>query len=693
MQTDQQLIARARQLLERGQLDEAEAAYARLAEQFPEQPGLHVMLGVCRKMLGNVDSAFEAFNTSLSIDRDFAEGHFHLGQLLHQLGRASEAEPALERAIVANPNHVGARVALARLLHRDNRSDQALEMLRSALRADQDSVIVRNELAQVLVDLGRAEEADEHASRAVRLQPEDPRAQIAMARVFQARRQWDFAEQCLKNALERAPDSSPLWAALGGLYQEAGRDSNAVAAFERAEQARRGAGLEPAVILTFAQSLQAIGRTGEARQRLEVLAGRYEIEGDALLMLAELRLAEDDAAGARSLLPKLGQSLPAAVKLIEAWLAEKGNDNETALRLAAELHEDDHSLIRRRARLISGRLALAARDAKSGQEALEPILEIEPTAAWLLAEIHRKAGDPEAARQILENHLTSSSEVSAGHRAMTRSRLAWLLDELEDHEAAATHLERTGWQGVPIQADLVWQMPELLHDSLMALTEQPWAPGQSGDNHPEPVFVLGWPGSGRESIVEALIESGLKPLPAKEVGRRRSAIGLPLAPSDLAAQTEATVSMARRRYFRGVDADQPFVLEPGWFEATALPALARFFPGACVVLPSAEIGDLELHWRLSGYGHIDDMLKLFDRDQQLLNQLRQWLPLKFVDVARSALTDCSGTTAEELAGTLKLGDPENLAGALEKALETYPIKPGGRWRNYADVLTCSRSPS
>lgn len=690
MQTDQQLIARARQLFESARIDEAEAAYARLAEQFPEEPGMRVMLGVCRKLKGDTDAALDHLNAAVELDEDFAEGHFHLGQTLIQLGRMQEAEPALKKAIVSNPNHVGARVALARLLHRDGRSDEAVEMLRSALRAEADSVTVLNELAQVLVDLGREDEADEHASRAVRLRPEDPRAQIAMARVFQARHQWDFAEQCLKNALDKAANSSPLWAALGSLYQQAGRDANAAAAFEQAEQVRQGAGLEPAVMLAFARSLQAVGRTTEARKRLESLVGRYAFDGEVLLLLAELRLAEGDRDGAGALVPRLEQSSPSAARLVEAWLAEAADDRETAARLASALHDDDNAGIDRRARLVSGRCALAAGDRPAGDEALRPILESEPTAAWLLAEIHRVAARPESAREILENHLAKFTGAGEAHLAMTHSRLAWLLDELGDHEAAAAHLQRTEWQGLPMPAELVGQMPDSLPEAMLETTGFEWSDDSVDDGRPVPVFVLGWPGSGREPIIEALVKSGLQQLPAGDFGRRRRAIGLPLAPNDLSAQTDASVRMVRRRYFRGADSSVAFVLEPGWFEATALPALARFFPNARIILPLAEFGDLELHWRLSGYGKIEQILKACQWDQEVLEHLRDKLSLTFVEIPRTALTDHPTKAAEPLAGLIDLDASGDLASALEKALGHYPIKPEGHWRQYTDVLVSGR---
>jgi tetratricopeptide (TPR) repeat protein len=693
MPTSQELISHARSLMQSMQIAEAEGIWRDLAERHPQEPDLRTMIGVCRKLMGDTDNALEHLRAATELDAHHADSRFHLGQTLLQLGRLEEAEKALKKALAVNPNHVGARVAMAQILERNGRLEDATRSLRMALRADGDSVSALSEMSRLLLAQGREDEADKHASRAVQIQPEDARAQIAMSNVFRVRGQWDFAEQSLKNALEKAPNSVSLWSALGGLYQAAGRDGQAVAAFERAEQLRRGAGLEPIAILAMAESLHAIGHGGEARQRLEKLHQVVPLEGNALLLLAELRLADGDAEAARELLPQLEQTLGSGKRLVEAWLAEAAGDHESAAEQAARLHEVDHERVSRQARLLSGRLAVAGGDLGAAEKALSPLASRDPVAAWMLAEALRKTGDHDRGRELLERLLKESKRLGPEERAMTHGRLAWLLDEAGRYDSAGNHLERSSWQGLPHAAEMVRATPAALHDVFMQMNDQPWPTAAADDGRPDLLFVLGWPGSGRENIVRAMIDAGAAHLDPAGGRRRRQAIGLPLALADLQVHDDAQVRMARRRYFRGSEAGANRVLEPIWVEATDLPALARFFPQARVIVPVAEAGDLELHWRLSGYGRIDEAISLWQRDQALIDHLRERIDLEFIELPRAALVGDAGAAAEILAGALEQDLSDSLAQSLERSREIYPLKPEGRWREYADILKGTAQPA
>ena len=687
MPTSQELITHARALMQANQIDEAESAWRELVTRHPKEPDLHSMLGVCRRLKGDIDNAMKHFRAATELDEHHADSHFHIGQTLQQVGRLGEAEKALKTAVKSNPNHVGARVAMARIQEGSGKRDDALKSLRMALRADRDSIPVLAEMSRILLAMGQVDEADKHASRAIQLKPEDLRAQLAVTNILQARGHWDSAEQMLGRALGKYPNSAPLWAALGGLYRFAGRHGQAVQSFERAEQLYPGGRLEPVAVVAMAESLNAIGYVREAHQRLETLSGRVRLEGGSLLLLAELRIADGQIEAARELLPQLEKSLGSGKRLVEAWLAESAGELESAAGQAAKLHDVKHEGVSRKARLLSARLAARRDDAEAVEKALSPMIGRDPSATWMLAEARCRVGDHDRGREVLEALLAESGALGPQERAITHARLAWLLDDVGQYDNAREHIEHCSWQGLPHPARMVNATPAEQRDSILGLQDQPWATASIDDDRPQLVFVLGWPGSGGENIVQGLIDTGIAHLDTVGGERRRQALGLPKSIADLQETDDNEVRAARRRYFRGAVKTSGYLLEPMWFEATDLPALARFFPGSRVIVPAGEAGDLELHWRLSGFGDIEQVHSAWRDDQAVLKHVREHIDLEFIDLPRSVLVEDAGKAAEILAGALGTKKVDELATALERSHEINPLKPEGRWQHYSDILT------
>ena len=693
MPTSQELITHARALMQANQIDDAENIWRELATRHPKEPDLHSMLGVCRRLKGDIDNAMKHFRAATELDEHHADSHFHIGQTLQQIGRLGQAEKAFNTAVKSNPNHIGARVAMARIQEGSGKTDEALKSLRMALRADRDSIPALAEISRILLARGQVDEADKHASRAIQLKPEDLRAQLAVTNILQTRGHWDSAEQMLGHALKKYPDSAPLWAALGGLYRFAGRHGQAVQAFERAEQLYPGGRLEPVAVVAMAESLNAIGYALEAHQRLETLSGRVRLEGGSLLLLAELRIANGQIEAARELLPQLEKSLGSGKRLVEAWLAEAAGELESAAGQAAKLHEIKHEGVSRKARLLSARLAARRDDAEAVENALSSLVGRDPTATWMLADARCRVGDHGRGREVLEALLSKSDALGPQEQAITHARLAWLLDDAGQYESAREHVEHCSWQGLPHPARMVRATPEAQRNAIVELEEQPWATTSIDDERPQLLFVLGWPGSGGENVVQALMDAGMAHLDTIGGERRRQALGLPKSLPELQATDDAEVRAARRRYFRGTDIATGLLLDPMWFEATDLPALARFFPGARVIVPDAEAGDLELHWRLSGFGEIEQVHSAWCDDQAVLQHVRERFDLEFIDVPRSLLVDDAGKAAELLAGALGTKQVDELAKAIERSHEINPLKPAGRWQHYSDILTSAGQPA
>lgn len=685
MQTDGQLISRARRLFEKRQFAEAETLYRQASEQFSERPELRIMLGMCRRFQGDVKGALERIREAVELDQSNAESWFHLGRMLLEEGNRDEGRKALGRCIALDPNHALARVESGRLALEEGDTESAILALRTALRADENNVSAMSLLARILLEQNNEEEARKLAARAVQLHPEHVEAQLAMAQVFRRQKHFDFAEQCLLNALKQAPDSGQLHAELGDVLQLAGRDREALAAFARAQAAGQEGSDR---VLAEVRSLHRLGLIEEGRRRLEALAAEKKLNAMALMLLAELRLASGDVDGARVLIGDIESGLPAGARLIEALIDEAMGRAEEAKARALSLHEEDDTHVRRQARLLSGRLALERADLESAQSALKLLVNTDRadmTAAWLLADIHERVGDRPGACQVLGQILDRSEGLPALQQGQIRVRLADLHDQAGDYASAAEHLSHAGWRLAPVAADAGRKSRNALHDAMADIERIPWEEIRVDDGRDEPIFVLGWPGSGRDAVVAALGAHGRIGVMAEgEADRRRLALEAPASLDELVAVDEGRIRLIRKRYFRAADGRGAKRVEPAWFEAVSLPTLARYFPGAQVVVPVAEAPDLELAWRLAGYRDIEAMLAAWERDQAMIDQLRETLPLEFIDVERGSLLSSPTDTAVQLADMLGVDSQGEMADALQQA--SSGLRPNGHWRHYTELI-------
>lgn len=648
MQTDHDLIQAARYRFEQGEFDAAEADYRELLDQLPaaRHPDLHLLIAACRQARGRIDESLDSIREAIELDDHRAESWFQLGRLRRVTGDEDGAREALGRAIELDPNHALARTERGRQQLAEGDGASAELHFRTALRADPDCVPALVALADYELANDRADKAHELAARAVGLNPDHVEAQLAMARSFHRQGHPDFAEQCLTNALSKAPDQPDLHLALARLQQQRGRAEAALAAVGEAR--RCGAAGEPPAMVE-ARALQQLGQGARARQRLEAARQESGLSPTALLMLAELRLAGDDADGAGELLESLAAGWPEAAELLRAWLEERQGDSKRAGERAAALHQSTSAHLRRQARLLSGRLAAAAGDTEGCVDALEPLV------------------------------------ADGADDAFVHWMLAQSLDRAGRFEAAGPHLERAGWRTPPLLARSDEFLPAGLLTELEHLDPSGWPAQPPADDRPQPVFLLGWPGSGRDQLAGAVADHARSVvLDPRANARRRKVLDLPAWPSSLAALDETQLRLKRKRYFRDAPREAARVLEPLWLSAADLPALARGFPGATVVLADADERDLELDWRLSGFREIEAMRSLWRREQALLEALLERLPLDIRVFSRSDLEREAQEVAGELCACLDLDDPHALAGAIERRL--VALRPTGHWRHYRQLF-------
>lgn len=102
-------------LLEAGRDDEAARGYRALLDEAPEDPELHLNLGVAVARLGRLDEATSRFERALELDPTNARALLNLGLVHERRGETDAAVAALRRAVQYDPGLAPARGALRRV--------------------------------------------------------------------------------------------------------------------------------------------------------------------------------------------------------------------------------------------------------------------------------------------------------------------------------------------------------------------------------------------------------------------------------------------------------------------------------------------------------------------------------------------------------------------------------------------------
>lgn len=222
--------------------------------------------------------AIASFETALSIEPRCARslsGIADCYSLLCWFGAVppveagAKASAAAQQSIEIDPglSEPHASLALARFWYQWNWAGAEAEFLR-AIELNPSYASAHHWYASYLNAMGRFEEAQAEQTRARELDPLSLMLSMASADSFFFARDYDHATRHLLALLEQEPLFLPAHFSIGRVHVEAGRYSEAIAAFEKALQYSRNR--EVLAFLAHAHAL--LGETEKARTLLEELA-------------------------------------------------------------------------------------------------------------------------------------------------------------------------------------------------------------------------------------------------------------------------------------------------------------------------------------------------------------------------------------------------------------------------------------
>lgn len=682
---DAGLNRQAIKLYRAGHFREAERMFRRLHEQDPGNWQHALMVGLSRQSQGDYDDAVTWVKRSVELGDGQPATHFYLGRLMADRRQPSAAREQYAQAIALDPNHVEARtgMGLVSLMTRD--FERAVSELKTALRAKADHGPALTGLARALIELDRPDEASPYASKALKNAPENPVALDVMGRVLFRQGHLDHAMQCFERALKQRPDNGELHAQLAGVLAARHRDGEALQHYIKALATPAAT---PSVVIDASVSLERVGDIAQARKLLQKAASRWPEDRSISLRLAELSLLDGAPETATQVLEALDPGEP-EVSVMQARVADSLGDAQRAQSLLEPVVAADADERQREARLLLARI-LSSADPDDLDAARVPIAglldrkEPVPDAVLTWSVILESAGRHAEAAELLES-LLERDVASETDTRLLRNRLGNCYDAADERALAWSNWQKGQWRAAPHYARL---QSERESGALDEWLRHDWTRLESvelDDGRPSPVIVAGWPGSGREILLSALMSHpDVEMLDPQGENRRLEAVDFPAMPRHVLGASKEQIRIGRKRFMRGVrrDGAPSVVLDAGWWPASAIPALARYFPGATVVFPQAGADDMAIQWRSDGYAAVDDLVAEYRRELELWSRMREHLDVRIIEFGRSELVDDASGAAERMFEKLGLpADPHGVENA-RRTRDDHRFVPEGRGERY-----------
>lgn len=230
----QLLQERAMAFVAAGKADQAQSQVETLLRQYPEEQGLHELLGEIFQEKGNSQGAREEFTAEAELFPLEAQPLLKLGMLEKSLNRQSQAEQALRRALQVDPEHVDALVVLSELLWSTGRRPEANSLLDCALAVDARHPGALFRKGTALRAEGRNGDAITRYRAALEAAPDNGVVWFHLATLYGQMGQNQQATECYEAAIETGSAPVGAFSNLGVMRAQAGRLPEAVQLWEQA---------------------------------------------------------------------------------------------------------------------------------------------------------------------------------------------------------------------------------------------------------------------------------------------------------------------------------------------------------------------------------------------------------------------------------------------------------------------------
>lgn len=233
---------------------------------------------------GEQEQAEAAYRRAVELDPRYAEALVNLGAIVARAGRYDEAVRYYQRALEIDPRLNAARVNLGLAHYRAGRVSAAVDVFRTAHKADPTLLQVTQLLGLALAEAGNDAEAIPYLEASAQAAPHEPAVLFALGRAYAGR--GDSRADGIAKRLAETAGGKGLWHQLRGLVlQQEGRHEQALEAFESAAVENPSL---PRLSTNIGFSRLAIGDHSAARRAFEAALTLSEQDAAAHLYLAWL---------------------------------------------------------------------------------------------------------------------------------------------------------------------------------------------------------------------------------------------------------------------------------------------------------------------------------------------------------------------------------------------------------------------
>ncbi len=193
-------------LINNGQAQEALETVEVLIKSYPDEPLLFNIRGVCYKAIGQLSESVKSFEKALSIKPDYAEAQYNLGVILRDLGQVDAAMKCYEKALASKHEYPNAHNNLGNIFLELNQLDSALDHFEWAVAFKPDFAEAHNNLGVTLQGLRKLDESIKSYENAVAIKPDYAEAYNNLGISFHLLLQLDDAIKCFEKAIAIKPD-------------------------------------------------------------------------------------------------------------------------------------------------------------------------------------------------------------------------------------------------------------------------------------------------------------------------------------------------------------------------------------------------------------------------------------------------------------------------------------------------------
>nr|AAR38495.1 TPR repeat protein [uncultured marine bacterium 583] len=217
-----------------GQIQEALDSVGALIKEYPNDPLLYNLSGICYKTIGELDEAVKSFEKALAIKPDYTEVNYNLGLTLQDLGQLDAAVKSYEKAIAIKPDYANACNNLGVTLQELGQLDTAVKSYEQAIAIKPDFVEAYYNLGVTLQELGQLDAAVECYKKALAIKPDYAEAHYNLGNALKDLGQLDAAVKSYEQALAIKPEYANAYFNRGHVLKNLKRLDEALVSYESA---------------------------------------------------------------------------------------------------------------------------------------------------------------------------------------------------------------------------------------------------------------------------------------------------------------------------------------------------------------------------------------------------------------------------------------------------------------------------